>query len=296
VRTAEESEGGLLGIALHPQVAENRSLYLYFTAPAAGGGSENRIERWRLAPDHARAALDRVLLAGIPASPYHNGGRLRFGPDGMLYAGTGYGDDPDRSQQPASPNGKILRLTPDGAPAPGNPQPGNPMFILGVRNAEAFDWLDPRTLIIADHGPSMEMLRKGADEVDIAGAGANLGWPSIYGCQQRAGMTSPVLSWTGAMPPGGGAIYTGTEIPEWKGSFLVGTLKSRHLHRVVVDAGRHVTHHEVYFKGEPPQGLGRLREVIMGPDGQLYVTTSNCDGRGTCPPAKDSLVRIRRRR
>jgi len=107
---------------------------------------------------------------------------------------------------------------------------------------------------------------------------------------------TPSLVTAEAMPPGGGAIYTGDAIPEWKGSFVIGTLGSRHLHRVVFDASnpRKVAQHEVYFQGDAPQGYGRLREVMMGPDKQLYVTTSNCDGRGTCPADKDRILRITR--
>ncbi|HEX9306877.1 MAG TPA: PQQ-dependent sugar dehydrogenase [Anaeromyxobacter sp.] len=94
------------------------------------------------------------------------------------------------------------------------------------------------------------------------------------------------------MPPGGGSVYRGDAVPAWKGSFLVGTLRSRHLHRVVLGADGRVTAHEVYLEGDPPGGLGRIREVVEGPDGALWVTTSNCDGRGTCPPEKDVVARI----
>ena len=206
----------------------------------------------------------------------------------MLWIGTGDARTPDLAQDPKSPNGKILRITREGEPAPGNPIAGNPLFALGVRNCEAFDWLDEKTLILADHGPSGEMLRTGNDEVDIAQGGANLGWPGIYGCQQHAGWTSPILAWKEAVPPGGALYYRGDAIPEWKDSFLIGTLKSKHLHRVVLDGNRRVVKHEVYFA----DALGRIRDVFAGPDGAIYLTTSNCDSRGECPPEKDKLVRV----
>ena len=135
-------------------------------------------------------------------------------------------------------------------------------------------------------------MRTAHDEVNLARAGANLGWPDIYSCEAREGMVTPSLTFGEAMPPGGAALYTGDAIPEWRGSLLVGTLGSRHLHRVVFDAEdpRVVAKHEVYLRDVH----GRLRDVLMGPEGHLYVTTSNCDGRGDCGPAKDRILRIRR--
>ncbi len=293
LKVSTHGEGGLAGLALHPQFKKNRLFYLYYTA-RKGLKAENRIERFRLSDDDASATSDRVIFDGIDAAQYHDGGRLRFGPDGDLYVGTGDGRSPKRSQDLDSPNGKILRLTPDGKVPDDNPWPGKPAFVEGVRNCEGFDWLDPKTLVIADHGPSGELGRRGHDEIDVAHAGDNLGWPTIYSCETHPGMVTPLLTWTEAVPPGGAAFYTGGAIPGWKGSLLVGTLKSRHLHRVVIDRKdpTHVTRHEVYFEGDPPGGFGRLRAVVMGPDGNLYVTTSNCDGRGTCPPDKDRILRI----
>jgi glucose/arabinose dehydrogenase len=291
VPITSSSEGGLLGIAAHPEFASNRQFYLYVTTKA-GGSDENRVERWTLSEDHATATFERVIFGGIPSATYHDGGRLRFGPDGMLYVGTGDARDPDRSQDTKSPAGKLLRLTPDGQVPSDNPFPGSPVFILGIRNTQGFDWKDRETLYITDHGPSGDTMRSAHDEVSVARAGDNLGWPGIYSCESREGMVSPSLTFEEAMPPGGAAIYTGEAIPEWKGSLLIGTLGSRHLHRVVFDAqepGR-VAQHEVYLRNT----RGRLRDVLMGPDGHLYVTTSNCDGRGSCGPRKDLILRLKR--
>ncbi|HEY6005092.1 MAG TPA: PQQ-dependent sugar dehydrogenase [Anaeromyxobacter sp.] len=287
----EQGEGGLLGIAADPRFAENRRFYVYYTG-SKGGRNVNRLVRFVLAADGRSAREDRVLLEGIAAESYHDGGRIRFGPDGMLYVGTGDAGRPERSQDRGGPNGKILRLTTDGAAAPGNPFPGSPVFVLGVRNVEAFDWLDDGSLVIADHGPSGEMGRSGHDEISVARAGANLGWPDVYGCQAKDGTVSPLLAFRQSMPPGGGSVYRGDAIPAWKGSFLVGTLRSRHLHRVQLSPDGRVASHETYLLGDPPGGLGRLREVQQGPDGALWVTTSNCDGRGTCPAERDVVVRI----
>ncbi len=295
VPAAAEGEGGLMGIALHPDFATNRFFFVYYSA-RRGDDTVNRVERYRLAEDAASATPDRVILDGIPAAQNHDGGRLRFGPDGMLYIGTGDASEPDDAQNAQNLAGKLLRLTPDGEVPPDNPRPRSPVFLTGVRNTQGFDWRDRDTLVLTDHGPSGERFRSGHDEVSLVRAGGNAGWPTIWGCRASPGMTSPMLSWSDANPPGGAAIYTGEAIPEWRGDLLIGMLGSKHLHRVSFDAnapGR-VRAHEVYLQGDAPAGYGRLREVLMGPDAQLYVTTSNCDGRGTCPPDRDRILRVTR--
>ncbi len=286
------AEAGLLGIAAHPDFAANRFFYLYLTAEQSGQLS-NRVERWKLSPDGLSAAKDRVILQGIPSAQYHDGGRLRFGPDGMLYVGTGDSRNPPLAQDVDSLAGKLLRLTPEGAIPADNPFPGKAAFVLGVRNTQGFDWLDAHNLVLTDHGPSGELGRTGHDEVNLTSAGANLGWPKIYSCETQPGLVTPLLTWKQAVPPGGAALYKGDAIPGWKGSLVIGTLGSKHLHRVVFDADhKKVARHEVYLEGDPPAGFGRLREVVIGPDQQLYVTTSNCDGRGKCPENKDAVLRI----
>jgi aldose sugar dehydrogenase len=162
--------------------------------------------------------------------------------------------------------------------------------LMGIRNTQGWDWpdqTDASTIWLTDHGPSGERLRFGHDEVHIAKANDNLGWPDIYRCEKQEGLLTPVITWKDAVPPGGAAIYTGNAIPEWKGSLLIGTLGSRHLQRVVIENNA-VSTNEVYFRNEP----GRIREVIMSPGGDLFITTSNCDGRGSCPGTKDSIIRI----
>lgn len=289
---SRSAEGGLLGIALHPDFASNRFFYLYVSTEQSGQPF-NRVERWRLGADAQSATFDRAIIDRIPSAQFHDGGRIRIGPDRMLYIGTGDARSPDNSQNIESLAGKLLRVTPDGTVPPDNPFPGKPVFLYGIRNTQGFDWPTPKTIYLTDHGPSGELLRTGHDEVNVASAGENLGWPIIYSCETRAGMVTPSLTWTEAVPPGGAAIYTGSAIAEWKDSLMIATLKSMHLHRVVFEPGsKRVRLHEVYFRGDPPGGFGRLREAIMGPDGHLYVTTSNCDGRGKCPADKDKILRI----
>lgn len=293
VETANTTEGGLLGLAVHPDFASNRLFYLYYTTEKKGE-AVNRVERWRLADDRESASPDTVILDDIPAATFHNGGRLRFGPDGMLYVGTGDARTPDNAQDRSSLAGKLLRLTPEGQVPKDNPFPDNPAYLTGVRNTQGFDWPNDSTIWLADHGPSGELGRTGHDEVNVAQAGDNLGWPTIYGCRSQSGMTAPSLTWDEAVPPGGAAVYTGDAIPEWQGDLIIGTLGSRHLHRVDFgpEVGPQIQNHSVYLQGNPPEGLGRLRTVKMGPDGELYVTTSNCDGRGNCPPDGDKILRI----
>lgn len=294
VEVAAAGEGGLLGIQKHPDYEDNHRFYIYVTADS-DGDVVNRVELWQLSQDGEAlsASRKRVILDDIPASRFHNGGRMRVGPDGMLYVGTGDAQNPENAQDPQVLAGKVLRLTPSGEIPDDNPFPNSPAYILGVRNTQGFDWRDRSTMLVTDHGPTGEMGRTGHDEVNVASAGENLGWPTIYSCQDEPKMRPPSLVWDEAVPPGGAAIYTGDAISQWKGSLLVGTLGSRHLHRVVFEDGsRRVKRHETYFLGDQPEGYGRLREVAMGPDGHLYVTTSNCDGRGTCPPDGDKILRI----
>jgi glucose/arabinose dehydrogenase len=294
VSTAESGEGGLLGIALHPQFAENSLFYVYYTT-AKNTGNVNRVERFKLSSDHMHATSDRIIVDDIPAGTFHNGGRIKFGPDGLLYIATGNARQDELSRDSNSPAGKILRLNPDGGIPADNPQAGKPWFIKGIRNCEGFDWINADTLIVTDHGPSGEYQnRYGGDEVNIAHKGDDLGWPTTWHCESQPGLITPILTWNEAVPPGGAVLYQGNEIPEWKGSLIIGTLGSEHLHRVVLNPSRsQIASHEVYFQGDLPRGLGRIREVIQGPRGELYVTTSNCDSRGSCPDDQDGIYRIR---
>lgn len=198
VAASDTSEGGLLGVTLHPDFGRKRWFYLYRTVEH--DDPFNRVERWRLSDDARVAEFDRVVVEKIPAATYHNGGRIRFGPDQMLYVASGDARDPDSSQDVTSLAGKLLRLTANGAPAPRNPFARSPVFLLGLRNLQAFDWLGDSKLALADHGPSGEMLRFGHHEVSVASAGDNLGWPSIYGCESHPDLVSPLITWEEALP------------------------------------------------------------------------------------------------
>lgn len=289
INTANSSEGGLLGIAIHPEFKLNRLFYIYVTVDQ-NNDTYNQVEQWQLSEDGTSAEQIKVIFNHIRASRNHNGGRILFGPDNMLYIGTGDASSPSLSQKIDSPNGKLLRLTPDGEIPEDNPVPGNPMYLMGIRNTQGWGWPDKSNasiLWVTDHGPSGERMRYGHDEVSLVSAGDNLGWPEIYRCETKDGMITPSIVWKEAAPPGGAAIYTGDAIPEWKGNFFIGTLGSQHLQRIIIENNKVATN-EVYFKDK----FGRLREVIQGQDGHLYITTSNCDGRGNCQAQKDVILRI----
>lgn len=290
-------EGGLLGIALHPDFEQNRWFYLYYTV-LESGVTTNQVERWILSEDGTSAVADRVVVAAIPARLFHNGGRLRFGPDGYLYVGTGDAGVPELSQDVDNLAGKILRVTDEGEVPDGNPFGNSPTWVYGVRNTQGFDWLDDGRMVMTDHGPTglpEEDGREGHDELNVVSPGDNLGWPTIFACETDDVLLSPWITWVEPLPPGGTAIYTGSEIPEWVGDVFIGVLGTDpdipHLHRIRLDVDG-IALSETYLRGDA--GRGRLREVVMGPDGGLYVTTSNCDGRGECAEG-DQILRIGRR-
>jgi glucose/arabinose dehydrogenase len=295
-------EGGLLGIALHPSFETNRLFYLYFTARTEDDRVVNRIVRYALSEDAMSADVDQLIVDDIEAGGHHQGGRIRIGPDGLLYAGAGAWEPP-QSQDPNSLAGKLLRMNLDGSIPADNPDPSSLVFVRGIRNTQGFDWFDDDHILLIDHGPSgleldMPSLR-GLDEINVVRAGENLGWAEVWGCTEREGMVSPILTWETAVPPAGAAIYRGTAIPEWNGSFMVTTLGTsglsdgQHLHRIALDPENPyaIQTHEVYLR----EAYGRLRTTVMGPDGHLYITTSNCEERGTvddCPADGDAILRI----
>ena len=293
------SEGGLLGLLLHPEFATNRQFYLFYNIDNEDGVQIGRIERYALSADSRSATFDRVILDDLPAGLHHQGGRMRLGPDGMLYVGVG-AYDPDDAQDPGTLAGKLLRMDLEGGIPADNPDPGSYIFASGIRNTQGYDWFDEGHIVMVEHGPSgielgMPELR-GYDEVNVVTAGDNLGWPVVWGCDTQQGLVSPVLTWEDPVPPTGAIFYRGGLIPEWTGSFLFTTVGlsdrpgGRHLHRVVFDRDDPYTvvAHEVYLQ----DAYGRLRTIVSDADGWLYVMTSNCDNRGECPPQGDVILRI----
>ncbi|UWG48565.1 Glucose/sorbosone dehydrogenase [Halanaeroarchaeum sp. HSR-CO] len=285
--TADGGEGGLLGIALHPEFPDTSDCYVYQTY--RDDELQNRILRYRIEGETANR-VDTVL-GGIPGARIHDGGRLAIGPDGYLYASSGDASAPETAQNRESLAGKILRLGLDGSIPSDNPFPGSPVWSLGHRNPEGLAWHPESDAMYAiEHGPS------GGDEVNQIDAGANYGWPVVRGDSSESGFEPPVLtSGAGTWAPSGGAFYDGDRISEWRGDLLFATLGfspgsgRRSLHRVRFDeGGRTVVEHERYLENE----FGRLRAVGVGPDDGIYVSTSNRDGRGDPVDTDDRIVRL----
>lgn len=281
-------EGGLMGLALDPNFTQNGYLYVMYTY-RAGTALRNRISRLTLRGQTAGEEV--VLIEDIPGAGIHNGGRLAFGPDGKLYATTGDATQRDRAQRLDSLAGKILRLNPDGSVPADNPFPGSYVYSYGHRNPQGLAW-HPTTgqLYSTEHGPSGEMGLCCQDELNLIQPGANYGWPVVTDAPGDPRFVDPILhSGDATWAPAGMDFVTGERLAPWRGHLFFGALRGQHLHHVVLGPdGRTVVFHEELFRGE----FGRIREVKMGPDGALYFTTSNRDGRGQPRPGDDRILRI----
>jgi glucose/arabinose dehydrogenase len=266
----ETGEGGLLGLA-----HRDGFLYAYMTT-----ATDNRIVRFR--PGEAPVPI----LTGISKNSFHNAGRIAFGPDGLLYAGTGDAGDPARAQDPASLNGKILRINADGTIPAGNVSPTSPVYALGFRDPQGMAWDAKGRLYATEFGPDRD------DEVNIVIAGGNYGWNGTRtGFAGDAGFVDPIIvrqppvaSWSGAAIVRGG-------VTEWDGDLLVAALRGTRLYRFDLAAdGTPIGSGEELFSGT----YGRLRHVEQAPDGSLWILTSNRDGRGSPTADDDRVIRIGR--
>jgi glucose/arabinose dehydrogenase len=263
-------EGGLLGLAVDPRDAT--SVYAYTTAQ-----DDNRVLRMRYSG--GRLTDPTVVLQGLPKAGVHNGGRLAFGPDGFLYVTTGDATDRGRSQERGYLGGKILRVTRDGAPAPGNPFPGSPVWSLGHRNVQGLGWDAAGRLFASEFGQNTW------DELNQVLPGRNYGWPIVEGpgtAQDRdRGFTPPLASWpTRDASPSGLAVGLG--------AVWLAALRGERLWRVPLAADGSTGRPEALLTGQ----LGRLRDVEVEPDGSLLVLTSNTF-RGRPTADDDRLVRVR---
>jgi aldose sugar dehydrogenase len=282
-------ESGLMGLTLHPQFASNHFLYLAYAYK--GATQLVRVVRYREAET---GLTDRqVIIENIPAAQYHAGCRLGFGPDGKLYITTGDATQRALAQKLDSLAGKTLRLNDDGSVPTDNPFVGQQnarpeIWSVGHRNAQGMDWQPGSGLMFqTEHGPSGFDGPGGGDEVNIVERGKNYGWPTIHHKATAPGLEAPLLEYTPAVAPGSGSFYRGSAFPQFKGNFFFGCLKGERIIRVVLD-GRRVVSQEELIKGK----YGRIREVVEGPDGGLYFSTSNQDGRGNPARDDDRIIRL----
>ena len=281
---ASVSEAGLMGIAVDPNFGDNGHLYVCYTNQEDSGGLFNRIAR--LTDSGGRAGDLKVMLDHIPAAGNHNGCRIRFGPDGKLYVTMGDAQSSLNAQNLNSLSGKILRLERDGSVPADNPYPDSYIYSYGHRNPQGLDW-HPESggLFITEHGPHED------DEINILAAGGNYGWPHVTGRSARADYLDPILAFTPTIALAGAAFYTGESLAtSWDGDFIFATLKGSHLRRISLQPPefRSVASDQILFAGE----FGRLRAVALGPDGYIYFSTSNRDGRGRPFSGDDKILRL----
>lgn len=266
-------EGGLLGIATHPEFEENQYLYVYLTVDRAE--VENTVRRFEVDFEAAELTNETTIIDGIPSDRIHNGGRIAFGPDEKLYVTTGDAAMAELAQDTDSLAGKILRLEPNGSAVADNPF-GTEVYSYGHRNAQGITWDDEGTLWSTEHGPVAR------DELNVIEAGNNYGWPNITGAETHPDMSAPTYhsgpyeTWAPA-----GAAYA-------DGSVFFAGLRGERLYEARIH-DRSVN----AFVGHFFTDFGRLRAVTLDPNGEyLYVTTSNTDGRGEAEPNDDRLLRI----
>ena len=258
-------EGGLLGVAVSPSFAQDRRVYLYLSTAA-----DNRIVRFR----YSGSGIGQLepVVTGIPRAAIHNGGRLAFGPDGMLWATTGEHGEPGLAQDRDSLAGKILRMTPNGRPAPGNPF-GTLVWSYGHRNVEGLAWDGAGRTYATEFGQDR------FDEINRIEKGRNYGWPLVEGTGRDGRYTDPGRTWPpGQASPSGAAIAGG--------SLWVAALRGERLWQIPLGRSGELGVPVAHFTGD----YGRLRAVVRAPDGSLWCSTSNRDGRGSPRSGDDKIL------
>ncbi|WP_241826960.1 PQQ-dependent sugar dehydrogenase [Streptomyces graminilatus] len=266
-------EGGLLGLALSPSFASDHMVYAYFTTD-----SDNRIARMLYEeekPAGERLGAPDTVLRGIPKGYIHNGGRIAFGPDGMLYAGTGESGDTGLAQDKASLGGKILRLTPEGEPAPGNPFPDSPVYSYGHRNVQGLAWDRKQRLFASEFGQDTW------DELNQIKPGDNYGWPEAEGHSDDPAFHNPVAQWHTDEASPSGIAYA-------EGSIWMAGLKGQRLWRIPLKGTEASAAPQAFLKGR----YGRLRTVVSAGGDKLWLMTSETDGRGSPERGDDRILEL----
>ncbi len=286
----ENGEDGLMSIAIDPEYVTNHFVYAAVAYAEIGESLTLKVVRFT---DTGNILMDPfIVIDQIPAAKFHAGCRITFGPDGKLYITTGDATNKELAQDLTSLAGKTLRINKDGTIPADNPFPGSAVWSYGHRNSQGLAWnLETGMLYESEHGPSVFDGPAGGDEINVIEKGANYGWPLVSHEKNREGMIAPLVTFTPAEAPGSLMIYSGKVFPEWKGNLFFGALKGEGLMRVRLDAND--PKKVAAYSKLREVSLGRIRAVIEGPDGNIYFTTSNRDGRGKPAPLDDRIFRIR---
>jgi glucose/arabinose dehydrogenase len=282
-------EAGLMGLALDPKFAQNRVVYVAYTYRASNGRLQNRLVRLREDQKSGKGNLDKVLIDNVAGANNHDGGRVKFGPDGKIYWTTGDAQTTRFAQDLRSLNGKILRLNADGTVPADNPFANSYVYSYGHRNPQGLAWQSKtQRLYSTEHGPSgfQGCCR---DELNYIEPGKNYGWPEIRGDETREGMVSPIIN-AGTSETWAPAGATFVSRGPWAGSLLFTGLRGQTLYRVVLDPND--PRKADKFERLLYRQFGRLRDIVEGSDGNLYLLTSNRDGRGSPKDDDDRVIRL----
>jgi glucose/arabinose dehydrogenase len=261
-------EGGTLGLALHPEFEENKKIYVYQTNLELEF-YQNKVFTFEVGEN--TLSNKQLILDGIPGAPWHDGGRIKFGPDQKLYISTGDAINPGWSQDLSSLAGKILRLNSDGTIPDDNPFDSSPVFSYGHRNPQGLAWSPDGLFLSSEHGPSGE-LGYGHDEINVILKGKNYGWPNVVGDSSDDSFVNPIIhSGESTWAPSGMIYFDSEKISDFTGKFLVGTLRGEHLMVMDIAKDGSIISSEKMFDGE----FGRIRTAQISPDGNLYLLTAN---------------------
>ncbi len=282
-----QSEEGLMGMVLDPEFDSNGKIYVCLAYSKEKSLFDKVVQ---VKYEEGVLTEEKVLIDKIPAAQFHAGCRIKFGPDKMLYITTGDATDKGIAQDKASLGGKILRINSDGSIPADNPINNSPIYSLGHRNPQGIDW-DPISgnLFSTEHGPSVFDGPAGGDEINLIQKGENYGWPIVSHENSKDGLVSPLVVFTPAIAPASGMFYKGDMFPQFRNHFLVGLLKGEGILDVTLDSNRKQI---ASYEKIPEITFGRIREVAQSPNGAIYFTTSNKDGRGKVNAGDDMIYKI----
>lgn len=285
---SSDGEEGLMGLTLDPDYRNNKFIYVSY---AYEKNDRLNVKVVRYTDDGNELSDEKIIIDNLPAERYHAGCRIRFGPDRKLYITTGDAGEPKLAQDVNSLYGKILRLNSDGSIPNDNPFPDNPVWSFGHRNSQGIDWYPGTNILYStEHGPSGFDGPGGGDEINIIEKGRNYGWPVISHREKKDGMISPLLEFTPAIAPAAGMFYKSNMIPQFKNNFFFACLRGSTIMRAIVDetdATKIISCDKL-----PDINFGRIREITEGPDGAIYFSTSNRDGRGSVREGDDKIFKL----